>query len=255
MTPSPCPPPAAPSKSVTVSVVSHGQIELILPLLDQLDRFCHAHIAAVVVTHNIAEECQERQRDYRFPVMTVNNSMRKGFGSNHNAAFSRCDTPWFLVLNPDVRIHHDVIAALLSLASPETGLLAPRVLEPGKSQPEAHRGLITPWEILRRHKPGYHAPAQPEWVPGLFMLFRSESFATLHGFDTRYFMYGEDADICARLRTAGWKIRIDETSNILHEAQRNSHANRQHLVWHISSLARLWLSAAFWKYIRHRRNP
>lgn len=239
--------PREPLRGVTVSIVSHGQIELIRPLLEQLDRFCNGHIRQVLLTCNLPEPLGVLPA-LRFPLEVLHNPRPRGFGANHNAAFLRCHTPWFLVLNPDIRLSSDVLGPLLDDALPETGLLAPRVLEPGMLQPEAHRRLITPVEILRRRKPDYVAPAAPAWLPGLFMLLRSNAWQAVHGFDERYFMYGEDVDLSARLRLAGWHIQVCEDQCVVHEARRASHADRRHLRWHLASLFRLWTSAAFWRY-------
>ncbi|WP_202981412.1 hypothetical protein, partial [Xylella fastidiosa] len=57
-------------------------------------------------------------------------------GAGHNQAFERCATPWFLVLNPDIRFDADVLAPLVALAAPDAGLLTPRIMEPGKREPE-----------------------------------------------------------------------------------------------------------------------
>jgi len=86
------------------------------------------------------------------------------------------------------------------------------------------------------------------------MLFRSTAYAQVGGFDERYFMYGEDFDICARMQLAGWKLQVGENLLARHEAQRASHADTRHLYWHVSSLLKLWGSATFWRYlVRGRR--
>ena len=239
-----------PRKPVTVSIVSHGQLPLIRPLLEQLDRWSHASIDRVVLTVNIPEADAPLAglSGLRFGIERIDNQQPKGFGANNNQAFERCATPWFLVLNPDIRLDGDVLAPLLAQARPDSGLLTPRILEPGKSAPEQHRSIITPLEILTRRRPNYVRPATPDWIPGLFMLFRSEAFGRIHGFDQRFFMYGEDFDICARLALAGWKLQVAEDLLARHEAQRASHRSRRHLWWHVSSLAKLWMSKAFWRY-------
>ncbi len=242
------PTPAPDRKPITVSIVSHGQLELIRPLLDQLDRCSHAMVEKVVLTINVPEPDRIAQAGWRFPVERIVNSVRQGFGANHNQAFARCDTPWFLVLNPDIRFEADVLAPLLGQAAADTGLLAPRILEPGKASPEQHRAIITPLEIVSRKRPGYALPAKPAWIPGLFMLFRSQAYAQIGGFDERFFMYGEDFDICARLRLAGWRLQIAERLQALHDARRASHRSKRHLYWHLTSLLKVWSSAAFWRY-------
>ncbi|KQU86879.1 glycosyl transferase [Variovorax sp. Root318D1] len=246
----PAPSPSQPP--ITVSIVSHGQLALVLPLLEQLDRFSRASTAKVVLTINIPEPDLLDGRKWGFAVERIENASPKGFGANHNQAFERCDTPWFLVLNPDIRFDNDVLAPLVAQAAPDAGLLTPRILEPDKSTPEQHRAIITPLEILTRRKPGYVRPAVPDWIPGLFMLFRSAAYREIGGFDERFFMYGEDFDICARTQLAGWKLQVGEDLLARHEAQRASRSSKKHLYWHVTSLLKVWSSAVFWRYLRAR---
>ena len=242
----PMPPPHA--HAITVSIVSHGQLALIEPLLDQLARYSSAVVAKVVLTNNIPEPDILAGRIWDFSVERIENKAPMGFGANHNQAFGRCATPWFLVLNPDIRFDSDVLTPLLAQAAPTSGLLTPRILEPGKSTPEQHRATITPREILTRRRPEYEQPQVPAWIPGLFMLFRGSAYAGIGGFDERFFMYGEDFDICARLQLAGWQLQVGEELVARHEAQRASHAKLKHLYWHVTSLLKVWTSATFWRY-------
>lgn len=238
------------SPAVTVSIVSHGQLELVRPLLEQLDRFSRALTAKVVLTLNIPEPDLLAGASWGFEIERIENAVPLGFGANHNQAFDRCATPWFLVLNPDIRFDRDVLAPLIAQAAPDSGLLTPRILEPGKSEPEQHRAIITPLEILRRRRPDYVRPLVPDWIPGLFMLFRSEAYRQVGGFDERFFMYGEDFDICARTRLAGWKLQVAEDLTALHDARRASRTSLRHLYWHVTSLLKVWLSRPFWRYRR-----
>lgn len=250
MPPSPLLPPQ--TRPVTVSIVSHGQLDLIRPLLEQLDRFSSGMVNKVVLTINIPEADVLGNATFGFPIERIENAAPKGFGANHNQAFQRCKTPWFLVLNPDIRFDRDVLAPLIAEAAADSGLLTPRILEPGKAEPEQHRNIITPLEILMRRRPGYVRPSVPAWIPGLFMLFRSEVYGEIGGFDERFFMYGEDFNICARTRLAGWRLQVGEDLVARHDAQRASHRRSRHLWWHIASLMRIWRSTTFWQYLRRQ---
>lgn len=238
------PQPAGPS--VTVSIVSHRQWALVRPLLEQLGRLCHGSVARIVLTVNLPENIGNL--DVGVPIEVVRNAQPKGFGANHNAAFALCTTPWFLVLNPDIRLESDVLASLLALAQPDAGLVAPRIQEPGKPQPEPFRDVLTPLELLRRRMPDHRPPQQPAWVAGMFMLVRRETFARLHGFDERFFMYCEDFDFCARVRLAGWRLQIAGDVVVMHDAQRASNRSLRPLLWHLASFARLWSGATVWRY-------
>lgn len=247
----------AAAPQVTVSIVSHGQAALVRKLVANLHAVSAGTIARVVLTLNIEEPdmLEDLPQGYQaIGIERIVNPHRKGFGANHNQAFTRCETPWFLVLNPDMHFDTDVLAPLLAQAAAQSGLLAPRIHEPGKAQPEQHRAVITPLEILLRRRNGYDIPAVPQWMPGLFMLFRSDVYRQVGGFDERFFMYGEDFDICARVQLAGWKLQVGEDLAALHDARRASHARPQHLYWHVTSLLRIWMSPVFWRYARSLRD-
>jgi len=237
-------------KPVTVSIVSHGQLELVLPLLNQLSQFSSSSIDKVVLTANIPESDLLAGLKWTFALERISNGVPKGFGANHNAAFTHCKTEWFLVLNPDMRFDGDVLKPLIAQARSDVGLLTPRIFEPGKRMPENHRAIITPLEIMTRQRKSYVQPLTPAWIPGLFMLFRASAYARINGFNERFFMYGEDFDICARLRLAGWKLQIGEDLRARHEAQRASHSSYKHFYWHLSSLFKVWASRTFWQYRR-----
>jgi N-acetylglucosaminyl-diphospho-decaprenol L-rhamnosyltransferase len=247
-------------RPITVSIVSHGQHELLLPLLEQLDRYCGAVVDTVVLTVNIPESKMLPEEGWRFRVQRIVNARPQGFGANHNAAFKHCRSQWFLVLNPDIRFDHDVLQPLLSEARPDSGILTPRIIEPGSRHtgPEPHRSLLTPYEILTRSRFSRSSPKAPAWIPGMFMLLRAKAFRQVHGFDGRFFMYGEDFDLCARLALSGWRIQVAEELQITHNARRASRVNWRHLNWHIASLLKVWGSKSFWAYrtlLRRQRNP
>lgn len=239
-------------EGITVSVVSHAQQDYVRRLLLDLDASAAHCIEKVIVTRNVPEPDVLGGLSLRFPLEIVDNAAPKGYGANHNAAFRRCRSAWFLVLNPDLRIGKGVLQALLEQAPANSAVVAPRILEPGKSTPEPHRKLLTPFEIMGRwFRPEYEAPA-PEWVAGMFMLFRSAAFATVQGFDEKFYMYVEDADICARLRLAGWEVNVNEQIRVLHDAQRASDRQWRALGWHWASLLRWWVSAPFWRLVTQR---
>ena len=232
---------------VTVSIVSHGQWPLVKPLLEQLDRWCGGAVAKVVLTVNTPESIALNE-SWCFELERIVNTQPKGFGANHNAAFAHCRTPWFLILNPDIRLEGDVLSELLLRASADAGLVSPRIHEPGSAAAEPYRELLTPLELIRRRKAGHRPPAAPAWVAGMFMLVRREAFAQVRGFDERYFMYCEDFDLCARLRLAGWTLQAEPSVSVLHLAQRASQAALRPLLWHLASFVKVWTSAAFWRY-------
>jgi N-acetylglucosaminyl-diphospho-decaprenol L-rhamnosyltransferase len=237
---------------VTVSVVSHGQARLVALLLEDFSSLHTSAIDKVIVTCNLPEVLPFVASQFNFPVEIIFNPVPKGFGANHNQAFAHCQSNWFLVINPDVRIQGDVLKGLLHRATAATGLLAPQEISESGERVDNLRGVITPMELIQRqilHRP----PSPPHrcgWVKGMFMLIRSDAFQSIAGFDERYYMYCEDFDLCARLMLNGWSVDHHADLTVSHSWKRDSHRSFAYLRTHITSLIQMWRSQAFWRYRR-----
>ena len=243
---------------ITVSIVSHGQMALVDALLADLARLSSHHLADVIVTRNVPERAPAPTSD-RLTVTLIDNPSRKGFGANHNAAFARAEAmnaaPHFAILNPDLRLEADPFGALLQRFDRDDerlALTAPTIVSREGRVEDAARRWLTPWSLVRRRLFGldHDAVARPDWVAGMFMLVRTDVFRAVHGFDERYFLYCEDADLCARLALGGWRFAVVDDAVAIHDARRDSHASSRHLRWHLESLAKLWTSSTFWRYRR-----
>ena len=240
---------------LTLSVVSHQQADLVSQLL--ADIAAHVRMPLkVVLTVNVPEPAVRIPSGARFALEVMDNSSAKGFGANHNAAFLRCHTPFFCILNPDVRLQEDPFPRLVATlqASPDIGLVAPLIRDASGRIEATSRRFPTPSIILRKALLGPPAKADyaigsglvsPDWVGGMFMLVHSTAFNAVGGFDQRYFMYYEDVDLCARLRLAGYRIVLDPGVQAVHEARHDSHRRPRYLAWHLRSMLRFWLSPAY----------
>ncbi len=238
---------------VTVSIVSHGQAVLAQRLLDDLARLCAESVDHVIVTSNLPEDWSPIVAHAAIRVTHLRNAVPRGFATNHNAAFRRCETPFFLIANPDIRLDRDPLPSLIeALGHPRRALATPRIVGPDGTVEDFERALLTLPDLLSRAWHGRsHAPSSTPataWVAGMFMLVKSGSFAAIGGFDERFRLYCEDFDLCARLRLAGDDFVVVEDAVVVHEARRDSHRSLRHLCWHVQSLLKVWLSPTFWRY-------
>lgn len=240
--------------TTTISIVSHGQGTLVARLLADIERHWDTHDLSVIVTVNVPETLPFDERRFAFPVLVVRNDRPRGFGANHNRAFKLSCADLFCVLNPDIRAPRDPLPALRRqlLRRRRLGLVAPRILGPEGAVEDSARRVLTPGRILRRvlrrrREPDYplaeRRPLCPDWVAGMFMLVRARAFAEVGGFDERYFMYCEDADLCVRLWHSGHGVELVPAGRVVHAARRASHTSIKHLYWHITSLLRFFLTA------------
>lgn len=229
-----------------LSLVSHGQAALANHFLRDLER-TH-EVAELVVTENLPDSGLVMPP--HLPVRHLQNPSPMGFAGNHNQAFEGCESPFFCVANPDIRLLSNPFPGLLAaMQDPRVGLVAPLVLSPAGYPEDNARRFPTPWNLGRKLLGGedgrYHlqpgkalSPQPVEWVAGMFLLFRSEAFRDVGGFDAKFHLYYEDVDICARLWKSGWKVVCDPGVTVVHEAQRASRHNPRYMSWHAASMAR-----------------
>jgi N-acetylglucosaminyl-diphospho-decaprenol L-rhamnosyltransferase len=237
------------NRGLVVSIVSHGHGRMVWDLVGQVLIF--PEVSKIILTINVPEDVPVFQ-DERVDV--VFNPRPKGFGDNHNAAFRRGDSECFCVLNPDIVFEANPFPALLNVLNDlVVGLVAPLVLSASGRPEDSMRRFITPASMVKRvlgsDSGAYPVQARgadffPDWVAGMFMLFRSDAYARTGGFDEHYFMYCEDADICTRIWRFGYKVVGCLSASVIHNAQRASHRSWKHLSWHIRSLLRYMFSNA-----------
>ena len=240
---------------ISVSVVSHRQAALVDVLLRALAKCVHTPLE-VIFTLNVPETLPFEPAQIGLPVRVLTNEKPKGFGANHNAAFRVSAGRYFCVLNPDIRFKNDPFPALVEcLADPRAGVAAPLIRHPAGSIEDSARRFPTPWTILRKALRGGgldytlgNEVIHPDWIAGMFMLFKHDVFEKIGGFDERYFLYYEDVDLCARLASAGLRVVVCPGASAVHAARRESRRNLRYLRWHLSSMLRF-----FFRHLASRR--
>lgn len=241
---------------ICLSVISHGQVELVRVLLASLRESGASRHISVILTVNIPEDVRSLATGLPFPFQVVYNSFPKGFAANQNQAFSFCRSPFFCVMNPDITLQQDPFPHLLSLLAVDRtiGAVTPALVDSqGKVQDNA-RLFPTPWRIFRRLVRRERLPSAwqselffPEWIAGMFMLFPAHVYRHVGGFDEKYFMYCEDADICFRIWKSGFRVALSRRITAIHDARRSSHKTFRYMRWHLTSLARFFISHPFFR--------
>ena len=241
---------------ISISVVSHAQSGLVMNLLNGLQAHCQGLRMELILTLNLEEILPFDPATYSFPITVLGNTLPKGFAANHNQAFSHARGRHFCVLNPDIRLHSNPFRQLLAcLENSPVGVVAPLVKAENGDLEVTARCFPSPLKLLGKlfgmgWVQDYRLETQcvcPDWVGGMFMLFSRDVFVQLKGFDERYFLYYEDVDICARLKLLGYQTMICPAASVTHHARRQSHRELRYLKWHLGSIVRFFLSAAYWK--------
>jgi GT2 family glycosyltransferase len=103
----------------------------------------------------------------------------------------------------------------------------------------SRRNVISP-EAIRNG----HLSVAVDWLSGACMLARRDAFEKAHGFDERYFLYWEDADLCRRLRGLGYHVRYVPGATAIHRVGHSSRRVRE-------SATRAFHDSAYLYYATH----
>jgi len=201
---------------------------------------------AVVVDNASSDGSEAIAERFGPPVRVIRNRENFGFGQGVNQGLAATTAPLVLIMNPDCRLAAGALTTLeAELLSHNTcAIIGPRILDPdgteqgsARGDPDMLTGLFGRTSMLRRLMPRLSisrrnvvlaedetpdASTVVEWVSGACMLARRDALAAARGFDPRYFLYWEDADLCRRLRSRGYHIRYEPRATAVHRVGHSS---------------------------------
>jgi N-acetylglucosaminyl-diphospho-decaprenol L-rhamnosyltransferase len=215
---------------VDVVVVAYGSQELIGRCLGSVaDR---SEVASIVVVDNGDGRSSDAAEALGATVLRRPDN--PGFGASQNVGAFLGRAPFLLLLNPDAAMEDGALASgLLALEDPSIGAVQGVVSSSIGGEPERSAGrelgvvhllgraiaarrllqnrliarLASRLPQLRDHVERAPALAQDvESLAAVSMLVRRQAFGEVGGFDEAYFLYGEDLDLCRRLRRASWRL-------------------------------------------------
>lgn len=199
-------------------------------------------------TDEIKSICQDPRIEYIF------NNANVGFGAGHNIAIRRSlgQSPYHLVLNPDIYFDGSCLKTLLAYmeAKPQVGLVMPKVLYPDGSLQYLCKLLPTPFVFFARRFlkskkllnkinytyelkfTGYNREMNVPYLSGCFMFLKNEALEKVGLFDEKIFMYSEDTDLTRRIHRH-YQTAFYPGVSIYHHFAKGSHKSLKLLYYGI----------------------
>ena len=184
-----------------------------------------------------------------------------GFGAAHNLVLNKLCSNFHLILNPDVVFSVGVISSLITALNenPTVAFVTPKVRYPSVKPQYICRKHPTLFDLLNRklkisndqflnreyRDRDLQKPFYPDFIHGCFMLFNTTDLKNLKGFDERFFLYMEDADICRRIDEIGKKKLYYPKVETIHHHQQGSSKSIKLFIIHTSSAIKYFLKWGF----------
>ena len=180
----------------------------------------------VIVVDNASQDNSQDIIKENFPwVKLIANKHNLGFGRANNQALKSCKAKYVYFLNPDTELRQGALRAMIEFmeSDPEVGLAGTRIINPdGSPQSSVEKrypGEKHAKQDLKRLRGGI------AWVLGASMIARRGIVEARGGFDESFFLYGEEQDLCLRVRKAGSTIGYIPDSVVVHwggQSERNA---------------------------------
>lgn len=235
-------PPARAACALGVVVINYKTPALVRDCLTALAADLEPLDARVAVVDNFSNDgsADEIERwlvgaePWKRRVVLIRSRTNSGFSGGNNQGMAALDAPFYLLLNSDALARPGALKALLEAAGREqdAGILAPRLEDPdGTPQVSCFRFHSPLSEFLGAAQTGpldalfrfavvptdvAEVPVDCQWVSFACVLIRREAIDAAGPMDDGYFMYFEDADYCARVRRAGFRVVYEPAARVVH---------------------------------------
>ncbi|HUI31704.1 MAG TPA: glycosyltransferase [Candidatus Acidoferrales bacterium] len=237
---------------VSVIIVSYNVREFLENLLASLRHSLVGLDSEIIVVDNSSDDDTVEFVKRDFPeAKIIENRTNVGFGKANNQGAKIAKGEYLLIINPDAVVQEDTVKEMIDFmaAHPEAGAASCKVLNAdGTLQKSCRRGFPTPWVAFTRisglsilfprtktfgkYNLTYLDPEkvhEVDAIGGSFMFIPRRVFLEVGGFDEAYFMYGEDIDLCYKIKQAGYKVYYTPQTTAIHfkgESTRRSSINQ-----------------------------
>lgn len=217
---------------LTICIVSWNSRDILRKCLNSIYQFSDGLNIETIVVDNASTDNTPQEIAAEFPdVVLLSNKINLGFGRANNLAIKKSRGRFILLLNPDVVIVRPSLRQMINFleSNPEVGCAGCKLVNlDGSIQESYFEQFPTPMNeflegiTVKRllgsllTKRIYNDVIKASWIVGACMMFKRELLLKLSGFDERYFMYGEDVDLCFRLRNLGYEIVYLNNIEMLH---------------------------------------
>ena len=222
---------------ISVIIVSYNCAEVIAPCLLSVLAAQEGNSEIFVVDNNSTDGTVTLVREGFPSVYLLPNEKNIGFGAANNQVLQNCLGRYIFFLNPDTEIPSGIFSCVTEYmdAHPEVGLAGLRIINPDGSHQESV-SYRYPGEKYSRGELGVLG-GTIACVLGAGMIARTNLIRDLGGFDENFFLYGEDQDLCLRIRKRGFLIGYIEDTCIVHVGGHSERSTPSKILWQKKILA------------------
>jgi N-acetylglucosaminyl-diphospho-decaprenol L-rhamnosyltransferase len=170
------------------------------------------------------------KRNFPFVHLIVNPENR-GFSAANNQVLSLCNGRFIFFLNPDTKVLPGTFkkAILFMDGRPHIGLAGTKLINPDGSLHKSVSYRYPGQKYTAGEISGLRGPIA--CVQGSSAIAHTDIIRKVGGFDEDFFLYGEDEDLCLRIRKHGYEIGYIEEAVVMHLGGQSERQTPASEVW------------------------
>ena len=223
---------------ISIIIVSYNTADMIGMCLDSLGAETGLSREVFVVDNASTDGSADIVRNrYPWINLTVNKENR-GFAAANNQVLPLCRGSYLYYLNPDAKLTGPgVIEKCVRFmdANPGVGLAGTRLVNPDGSLQKSVSWRYPGQKFAMSEMEGLKG--EIACVMGASMIARTEVIQRIGGFDEEFILYGEDQDLCLRVRRAGYEIGCIDDAVVVHYGGQSERQSVPAEVWKKKTLA------------------
>ena len=204
---------------VSIIVLSHDRPDYLRKVLDSITEQSHPNLEIIVVDNRSGSSDQIAAvvRDYG-GVKLIQNGFNIGFTGGMNKGIRAASGDYVHCTVDDVLLDKDCIRLLAEHmeSHPSVGLASGILFDETGETIRCAGGEFNLTPVYRqkifgvgeKDKGQFSKPYEVKYVPGGMTFCRLDLMKELNGFREEFFMYAEDADLCARVTKLGYAITV-----------------------------------------------
>ena len=236
---------------LSVVIVNYQTFELTRNTINSIFEYSYPFSYEILVVDNASsDDSLSKLQDYfKDKVTFIASKENNGFAAGNNQALRIAKGRYVLLLNSDTIVWENTLEDIYNYMEKHTdvGASGCRVLlENGdldkackRSFPNVKNSFFRLFHIPTNSKDdNYNLDDLPDdeiyeidCLTGAFMFMRAEALNEAGLLDETFFMYGEDIDLCYRIKKAGWKIIYYGESKITHLKGASSKKQKNKLIY------------------------
>lgn len=244
----------------SVCIVAYHNYDDILKALSTMHEYTPASLnISIYIVDNAANESDFSYKEFKAyldhspNIEYLDTGKNLGFGKGQNCVLKKLDSEYHCIMNPDILFCEDVFSKIFAYmnSNVDVGMVIPNIIDETGRRQMIYRKEVTVLDMFIRmfckglfpkrvakhtlQNYDYSKPFQLPFGQGSFLVIRTELFKSIGGFDDRFFMYMEDADLCKRVNQIS-KFMYLPNVTVIHKWEKGSHKNPKLFKYHVQSM-------------------